>query len=98
MFKIEELVFLPFNVEHGNAECFGFVIFDTIDNDTLIHIIEVSRKMKKLLEEKLNVKGVMLVQNNGELEEVKHFHLHLIPFYKDKKETLSIEDVYELLK
>ena len=32
---------------------------DTIDNDTLIHIIEVSRKMKKLLEEKLNVKVEM---------------------------------------
>ena len=70
---------------------------DTIDNDTLIHIIEVSRKMKKLLEEKLNVKGVMLVQNNGELEEVKHFHLHLIPKYNNE-EKLSLEEVYNKLK
>ena len=68
---------------------------DTIDNDTLIHIIEVSRKMKKLLEEKLNVKGVMLVQNNGELEEVKHFHLHLIPPFDSN--IRDIKEVYEIL-
>lgn len=68
---------------------------DTIDNDTLIHIIEVSRKMKKLLEEKLNVKGVMLVQNNGEIEEVKHFHLHLIPPFNSN--TRDIKEVYEIL-
>ena len=70
---------------------------DTIDNDTLIHIIEVSRKMKKLLEEKLNVKGVMLVQNNGELEEVKHFHLHLIPRYNNEKK-IPVEEIYNILK
>ena len=71
---------------------------DTIDNDTLIHIIEVSRKMKKLLEEKLNVKGVMLVQNNGELEEVKHFHLHLKAYYKNIEKEITIEEIYNILK
>lgn len=46
MFKIKELVFLPFNVEHGNAECFGFVIFDTIDNDTMLFITDFSNCKK----------------------------------------------------
>ena len=77
------------------SDSFNYVDIDTIDNDTLIHIIEVSRKMKKLLEEKLNVKGVMLVQNNGELEEVKHFHLHLIPPFNSN--TRDIKEVYEIL-
>lgn len=40
MFKIKDLIFLPFNVNHGNVECFGFVIKDTIDNDCILFITD----------------------------------------------------------
>ncbi len=68
-----------------------------IDNDTLIHIMKTARKIGRMLEEKLSADGLTLVQNNGEIQEVKHYHLHLRPQYKNKPKLLSIEEVYEIL-
>lgn len=68
-------------------------LFD-IPNDTLIHILEVARKISNLLKEKLNCNGMTLIQNNGDVQEVKHFHLHLKPYYLEKQELINIEDVY----
>ena len=70
---------------------------DDIDLNTLNHIMEVSKKIKFRIEEKLNPDGIRLVQNNGILQEVKHYHLHLIPSYKENK-NLSVEEVFDLLK
>ena len=50
-----------------------------------------------MLEEKLNADGLTFIQNNGDVQEVKHFHLHLKPYYKNN--TISdVKDIYELLK
>ena len=68
-----------------------------IDNETLHHINDISKKMYQLLKEKLNFDGLRLVQNNGTIQEVKHYHLHLIPFYNEK-DSKTVEEVYELLK
>lgn len=68
-----------------------------IDNEVLTHIFDVVRKIKKLMEEKLNIDGLTLIQNNGDVQEVKHFHLHLKPYYNNGK-SMSVEDVYNLLK
>ena len=42
-----------------------------------------------------NTTGFKLVQNNGCLQEVKHFHLHLIPDCNVPKKDL--EEVFNLL-
>ncbi len=68
-----------------------------IDLNTLNHIIEISKKMKKLLEEKLYIDGLTLIQNNGDVQEVKHFHLHLKPFYNNPKDLMKIEEIYNIL-
>lgn len=70
---------------------------DSIDNDTLIHVFEVARKMKKLVMDKLNCDGVALTQNNGSVQQVKHYHLHVIPYYNNEC-NLSIDEIYEKLK
>ena len=72
-------------------------LFD-IDNDTLIHIMDVARKIDKLLKDKLHTDGLTLVQNNGLKQEVKHFHLHLKPQYKNEGKLLTPQEVYEKLK
>ena len=72
-------------------------IYD-MDDKTLIHIFNIARKMDQMLREKLGAEGVTLIQNNGKCQEVKHFHLHLKPFFTDKGELMNIEDVYEQLK
>ena len=65
-----------------------------IKQDTLNHILEVAKEMSKLLIEKLDCKGITLEQNNGINQEVKHFHLHIIPAY-DKQEQLEIDEIFD---
>lgn len=71
---------------------------DTMEKETWIHMLEITQKMKLLLEEKLHIDGLTLIQNNGEVQEVKHFHLHLKPFYKNKTALLPVESIYETLR
>ncbi len=70
---------------------------DDIDTTTLNHIFEVTKIIKKKLETKLNIDGLTLIQNNGLIQEVKHFHLHLKPYYKDNKIN-DVKEIYEILK
>lgn len=69
-----------------------------IDNDTLMHIMDIARLLRKTLEEKLNIDGLTLIQNNGDVQEVKHFHLHLKPYYNNKQDIISVEDIYKKLQ
>ena len=68
----------------------------TIDNDTFIKIVDKARDIAKLISEKLNSTGFSITQNNGKLQEVKHFHLHIVPCYNEKR-NLSIEEVFNIL-
>lgn len=68
-----------------------------IDMDTLTHILEVAKILKQRLEEKLHCTGLTLIQNNGTVQEVKHFHLHLKPHYLNKTDNKTIEEIYALL-
>ena len=84
-----------------------FQDLDDIDLETLNHINKISKEIKQLLENKLNCEGISLLQNNGFVQEVKHYHLHLKPYYKN---NISIEmvkhpelikdpkDIYEIIK
>lgn len=66
-----------------------------IDIKTLNHILKIARDVSKILMERLSCDGITLVQNNGSVQEVKHFHLHLIPKYEGKdKVDLSVDDVF----
>lgn len=68
-----------------------------MDSTTWNHILDVTKKMRKLLEEKLQIDGLTLIENNGMVQEVKHFHLHLKPFYKDPQAMKPIEEIYSRL-
>ena len=64
--------------------------------DTLTHIFKVAKELKIMLESKLNADGLTFIQNNGDVQEVKHFHLHLKPYYKNN--TISyVKDIYVLI-
>lgn len=67
---------------------------DDIDEKTLSHILNVAKNIKNLLYEKLYCDGLTLIQNNGECQEIKHFHLHLKPYYKNSQK-LSVDEVYK---
>lgn len=71
---------------------------DDLDINIFKHIVEIAKDLKKELEEKLSIDGLTLIQNNGDIQEVKHFHLHLKPYYKENKELLPVDEIYEKLK
>ena len=65
-----------------------------IPSNILCHIMEVSKKISELLNDKFNSLGITLMQNNGIAQDVKHFHLHVIPVYKEE-DNVDIEEVYK---
>ncbi len=67
-----------------------------IDLEVLTHIMKTAKNISKLLNTKLHPDSIILVQNNGQAQEVKHYHLHLIPEYPQDP-TLTIDEVYNLL-
>lgn len=69
-----------------------------IDEDTLSHIMSIAKRYRLILEEKLEIDGLTLIQNNGMIQEVKHFHLHLKPYYKEKQPLKEISEIYSTLK
>ncbi len=75
-----------------------FVDSMDIDSDTVMHIFKVGLKVKKLLEEKLKCTGITFSQNNGDVEEVKHFHLHVVPHYENNVEIKNPSEIYDIIK
>lgn len=74
-----------------------YLDLDDIPESTLNHIMKVAKDIKILLQEKLNCDGLTLIQNNGNVQEVKHYHLHLKPHYNNAQK-LELEEVYNILK
>ena len=69
-------------------------------------VICLAKKMATIMKDKLGCDGFNLVQNNGEAagQTVFHFHMHLIPRYKDdqvglgwKMGSLTDEDKEDIL-
>lgn len=69
-----------------------------IDNETLMHIFDVAREIKTKLENKLHCDGITFIQNNGDVQEVKHYHLHIKPYYSTNKQLIPMETIYESLR
>ena len=67
---------------------------NSIDDDMLMYIMAHARDIAKLLMDKLGAEGFTLIQNNGFVQEVKHFHLHVIPQYK-KEININLDEVYK---
>jgi histidine triad (HIT) family protein len=61
-----------------------------IPEETLAGAAKVAKKVAANMKEKLGCDGLNLVQNNGEVagQTVMHFHLHVIPRYKDDNQHI----------
>lgn len=70
---------------------------ESIDEEVLMHIMKVAKDIAKTVTERLGADGFTLLQNNGFVQEVKHFHLHMIPKYK-KKFEMDIKEVYKKIR
>ena len=56
-----------------------------LPDETASKVFVLAKKLAIKMKEKLNCDGLNIVQNNGEAagQTVQHFHMHLIPRYKD---------------
>lgn len=56
-----------------------------IPEDVLASAVTVAKRVATTMKERLKCDGLNLVQNNGEAagQTVNHFHLHIIPRYKN---------------
>ena len=75
-----------------------YLDLDDIPLEVLNRIMEVSKKVKRLIQERLNPDGMTLVQNNGFVQEIKHYHLHLVPKYRGSSKKLRVSEVYDILR
>lgn len=59
-------------------------------SDIPVEILNNINETGKIVYEKINKNlkpaGIRLVQNNGFIQEVKHFHLHIVPVFSNKKD------------
>lgn len=62
-----------------------------LEEDTVSKALLVAKKVAAALKEELGCDGVNLLQNNGEAagQTVFHFHIHVIPRYKDDQVRLA---------
>jgi histidine triad (HIT) family protein len=71
--------------------------FTTLDDDTLLHINKIAKQMKELVYEKLdNIEGIVLVNNFGKFQVVKHYHLHILPNGLNTN-SKDVDEVYNQL-
>lgn len=73
-----------------------FENLDDIDIETLTYINKIAKKMHILLKEKLNIDGMSIMQNNGDVQEVKHYHMHIKPYYKENN-GIAVSEVFKKL-
>lgn len=73
------------------------VTIEDIDNELCLYMMDIIKnKIYPLIKDKLKAEGLTIFQNNGEGQEIKHFHIHLTPRYKD--DNLIINSNKEILK
>lgn len=67
-----------------------------MDKETLSKVMEVVRKLTILYKQKLGADGFNIVNNCNEVagQSVMHFHMHIIPRYKDDNNKLLFLNNY----
>ena len=82
-----------------------FTDIKDIDLETLTHIQKTVKELFPQYKEKLSCDGITLCQNNEYGQEVKHYHLHIIPRYENDNLKISTDldkkdpkEIFEKLK
>ena len=83
-----------------------FTDFRDVDNETLIYMNDVIKKLYPMYREKLGCEGLTICHNTDYGQEIKHFHIHFVPRYpndevnhiSNKEIIKDNKEIYELLK
>lgn len=71
-----------------------------LDQDIITHIWDVAKKMGPSIMDRLKAKSLTLLVNFGDDQQVKHFHMHLLPNFgtMESKATKTSEEIFSILK
>lgn len=76
-----------------------FKNYQDINLETIKNVNETGKIIFDKIKTNLNPDGIRLVQNNGIIQDVPHYHLHIIPVYKkDKDNKNNFEEVLKEIK
>ena len=64
-----------------------------IDGEMAKHVIITAKRQATKMRDALGVEGINIVQNNGEIagQTVFHYHMHIVPRYKDDNVNIKWE-------
>lgn len=64
-----------------------------IDDEMAKHVIITAKRQATKMRDALGVEGINIVQNNGEIagQTVFHYHMHIVPRYKDDNVNIKWE-------
>jgi len=71
--------------------------FTMLDETILLHINKIANMMVERIYERLNTNGVKLVVNYGIYQEIKHYHLHIIPSNKPNEKIVDVNETFKKL-
>lgn len=82
-----------------------FKDFREVQNDLLNHMNDVIKKLYPIYQEKLHCEGLTICHNTDYGQEIKHFHIHFIPRYKNdevkhlsnKEMLLNLDEIKKML-
>jgi histidine triad (HIT) family protein len=57
--------------------------FIDVPDDVMAEILAVARAIYRKIVSKYSPDGISLLQNNGSFNELKHYHLHIFPRFKN---------------
>lgn len=74
--------------------------YQELDAEITLHIFDVAKKTGPEIMKKLNVNSLTLLVNYGEDQQVKHFHMHILPNFgiRASQATKAKEEIYNILK
>lgn len=76
-----------------------FKNYQDIDLETIKNVNETGKIIFDKIKTNLNPDGIRIVQNNGIIQDVPHYHIHIVPVYKkDKDNKNNFEEVLKEIK
>lgn len=69
-----------------------------LEKGLLEHMILIAEQMRKIISETIGTNGITYLWNMDNAQNIKHFHLHVIPRDKTlttQPEALPVDEVYE---
>ena len=69
----------------------------SIDPEVFLKIFTTGKEKAQTLMNKLDKNSLTFLVNYGDAQDIKHFHLHLLPDFMHKEHKYSKEEIYDKL-